>query len=82
MKQDNIRDKSHKNQHVLSFQSYTNSRLELIDEEEASNEIMKSFNDLLHLTPVGAKFYFHKEAGMIYERPDEPIRFPLGGCLS
>jgi len=75
MKQDDIRDKSHKNQHDLSFQSYTNSGLELIDEEEASNEIMKSFNDLLHLTPVGVKFYFHKEAGMIYETPDEPIRF-------
>jgi len=75
MKYDDIKNKCHKNQHDSLFQPYTNSRLELIDEEEASIEILKSFNELLHITPVGVKFYFHKEIDMIYERPDEPIRF-------
>lgn len=75
MKEKEGREKNYKNKHDSLFQSYTNNRLELIDEREASNEILKSFNELLNLTPVGVKFYFHKEEGMIYERPDEPIRF-------
>ncbi len=75
MKEKEGREKSYKNQHDSLFQSYISNRLELIDEREASNEIMKSFNELSHLTPVGIKFYFHEEEGMIYERPDEPIRF-------
>jgi uncharacterized protein (DUF169 family) len=75
MKYDDIKNMLHENQHDSLFQPYTNSRRELIDEKEASIEILKSFNELLHLTPVGVKFYFHKEAGTICERPDEPIRF-------
>ena len=75
MKYDDIKNKLHENQNDPLFQPYTPSRLELIDEREASNGMMKSFNDLLHLTPVGVKFYFHEEEGVIYERPDEPIRF-------
>jgi len=75
MKYDDIKNKRHENQNDPLFQSYTSNRLELIDEREGSNEIMKSFNDLLHLTPVGVKFYFHKEEGTNYERPDEPVRF-------
>lgn len=75
MKYDDIKNKSHENQHDSLFQPYTNSRLELIDEEEVSKEIMKSFNELSHLTPVGVKFYFDIETDTIYEGPGEPIRF-------
>jgi len=75
MREKDDREKSYKNQNDSLFQSYASNRLELIDEREASNEMMKSFNDLFHLTPVGVKFYFQKEEGTLYERPDEPIRF-------
>ncbi len=61
--------------HDFPLETYHNGILELLDEEEASDEIMKSFNVLLHLTPVGVKFNFHEEEGVIYERLDEPIRF-------
>jgi len=74
MKYVDIIDKSH-NDHAFPLRTYPNGRLELLDEEEASDEIMKKFNDLLHLTPVGVKFNFHEEERMIYERPDGPIRF-------
>lgn len=74
MKFVDIVDKSHNN-HDFPLQKYPNDRLELLDEGEASDEIMKSFNDLLHITPVGVKFNFHEEEDMNYERPDEPIRF-------
>jgi uncharacterized protein (DUF169 family) len=74
MKFEDIVDKSHID-HAFPLQKYSTDSLELYDEGEASDEIMKSFNDLLHITPVGVNFNFHDEEGINCERPDEPIRF-------
>jgi uncharacterized protein (DUF169 family) len=74
MKFVDIVDKSH-NDHAFPLQKYPTDSLEMYDEGEASDEIMKSFNDLLHIAPVGVKFNFHDEEDGNYERPDEPIRF-------
>lgn len=69
-------EKSSSNQkHYINFLEGTNYQFKLMDEVSISNKLIKEFQELLNLTPVGVNLYFNEDVEMDSERPDESLRF-------